>query len=486
VSLQRLEAMTNVKLEFVAIPDSPGDVALGEMLRSGETPDLMPEARLQPSDIQAADRFVNVLEFPSLTQNFAVLARTDEEFLRGTLSRVTASGRLYSLGTYAEGQIPFHGVLAYRQDLFSRHELPTDTWDEIMDALLVLKEEYPNSFPFGGTFRHIVYTLPCWFGSGLDPDHIVYFDTKAMEWRFGPFEPQFRDYLFFVAALYEQELVNPDIIVQRRDRTLEGFANNVVFMAPYAGPTGRRFPLSGPTYGGVTEEGTWNGEGAWVAPLPLPPAPNDTHRWYSTKRYDPVGPGWMVHSQSDFVGEALAFTDFLLRPDAARVVALGPEGVAWQETDGSVTLQPAFAEAYASGGIEGLHDALAANDTPVGLPIRGLRFDYYQELGFPDVPALRYFLSRGAARNKPGRDIMVEPGVSIPLEDRRFARARADAILGLQTMLESNIANFMLGRRSLSDYDAFVDELHKAGAQELLDLYRERCRVLTADAVLPE
>ncbi len=330
-SLRLLEEATNVRLQFVLIPDSPGDVALGEMIRSGDLPDLVPEARLAPGDIDDGKRFVNVLEFPGLTPNFMRLARSDDEFLRGTLSRVTGTDRLYSLGTYAAGEIPFHGVAAYRQDLFAWHELPTETWDDILDALMVLKEEYAGSFPFGGTFRHIVYTLPSWFGSGLDPDHIVYFDTEAMEWRFGPFEPQFRDYLFFIAALYEHELVNPDVIVERRDRSLEGFANNVVFMAPYAGPTGPRFPVNGPSYGALTAEGTWNGEGAWVAPLPLPPAPNDDHRWYSTKRYDRVGPGWMVHSQSDHVGEALAFTDFLLSSEAARALALGPEGMAWQE-----------------------------------------------------------------------------------------------------------------------------------------------------------
>ena len=52
------------------------------------------------------------------------------------------------------------------------------------------------------------------------------------------------------------------------------------------------------------------------------------------------------------------------------------------------------------------------------------------------------------------------------------------AYVSLQTTIESELANFIAGKKSLSEYDAFVAKLDKYGAQKLVDLYNEWCTVV--------
>lgn len=471
-----LTEKTGVTPEFVVIPSSPGDIEFGEMIRTGELPDIIAEARVDVREPTMHRLFVNFLEFPQLIPNFAGLLAENAYLRQASLAKLTADGELLSLGTFDPDAMPFLGVLAYREDLFVEHDLAAGSWEELTEALNRLKELYPDSYPFGGRFGTILEFMPSWFGSGYDPRHVVYFDTDDEQWKFGPFEEEFRRFVRFLTEAYAAGLLDPNAIAGSDEQAYRNFANDVVFLAPYPGPTGPLFRFPSEDYGGLTDEGEWDGSGPWVSSLSLPPAPDGGPRYVSSQRWSPVEPGWLVYTQGEHVGTALAFLDFLFSEEASAVLALGPPGEHWAWADGAIDLSVAARTAYDEGGLLELQRAIGL--TSIG-PLSGKAFDAYGLLGYPQNPRFQYFLANDLAHNEPGRDVMVEPGVRIPLDDEEFSSRRIDAVVTLQSHVESQVANFVVGRRPLSEYDEFLEQSRSMGAQRLVDLYNER-------AVIPD
>ena len=484
-SLQWLRERTGITLEFVSIPSSPGDVEFGQMIRAGRLPDIIAEARVDLDEPTTHRLFVNMLEFGDLVPDYTRLLRESPAARAGALSRLTANGELLSMGTYDSAARPFVGVLAHRQDLFTEHGLSASTWQELRESMERLKELRPDSYPLGGEFATMLRLMPSWFGSGYDPDHLVYFDTGSGEWRFGPFEEGFRDFVVFLADAFSAGLLNPDSIIADSTQVARAFATDGVFLAPYTRPTGPNFAPTGDGYGGVTEEGRWDGTGRWIAPLELPAAPGGGQRWAGPRRVSPVGPGWLVHSQGDHVGEAIALLDFLFTDEAAAVLALGPVDTHWSYEDGSMVLSQAARAAYDRNGIAGLARHVAESDTAAGIPVRGRELDYYGAFGYPESPRIRYHLQHDIALNEPGRWVMEEPGVRIPSDDEEFTSARIGVVVSLRSHIESQVANFVVGRRDLSEYDEFVEEARRMGADRLLDLYNSRAAIPSPDILSP-
>jgi len=79
--------------------------------------------------------------------------------------------------------------------------------------------------------------------------------------------------------------------------------------------------------------------------------------------------------------------------------------------------------------------------------------------------------------NRLGVDLYAETGLRIPVYDSEFADKRGKAVVSLQTHIESQVARFIMGQRALSEYGAFKEELGKMGADQLLELYRQRAKL---------
>ncbi len=492
MGLAWLAKKTNITLEFVSLSGRPvsadpgltggielGQIAaveLGEMIRSGKLPDIVAEGSIDLDDESLRKLFVDVLEFPGLTPSFRQTVAAVPRFRDSLLARLSEGDRLYSMGTYDPDRIPFAGVLAYRQDIFQARGLKTDSWQSIRRSLQELKSAYPESYPFGGRFETLLTMMPSWFGSGYDQSNVVYFDNDSAAWRFGPYEDQFEEMVRFLADLYEQGLMSPEIVTVREDFTTRDFSNNRVFMTPYIGFTGPYFTFVG-DYGAVTPEGTWNGEGAWVSSLRLPPPPSGGTAKVSARRFSSAGDGWLVYNQSKHVGEALAMLDLLFTEEASRVLSLGPEGTVWRRAGSKLELLEPYRQAYREGGAAPLAEKMKAVGLDTAFPLKGFAFGFFGAFGYPENPSIRYLLRNDLAANRLGVDLYAETGLRIPHYDEEFANRRGTSVANLQTYIESQVARFIIGQRDVDEYDAFKEELGKMAADDLLQLYRERCTV---------
>lgn len=477
LSLAWLEEATNINLIFEVIPSSPGDVELGSIIRSGRLHDLITEGKLPLGDETNRQMLVDLREFAHLLPNTHALVEENRRFRHGLATKMTLENELYSIGSFDIDRPAFAGVLAYRRDLFEKHDLGFADWDELADALRRLKALYPDSSPLGGTPRDIYYVYPALFGSGMTQRQIVYYDVDRSDWVFGPAEPEFAEYVALFAELFSEGVLLPEIFTLTDSQAARYFASDTVFVAPYPGVVGPYFPYSGSGYGGVDESGEWNGTGTWIDVMPIPALDAGATGRISSDLYTSVGRGFNVYNQSDHVGEAIALLDFLYDPANALSVRFGPEGTIWRNGESGPELIAPYAQVYRSEGLQAVLDLAGSSGTPVGLPISGLLFSTPTSLfGQPQFPEYRYYVEQVIPTYPLGEAIPLDPGIRISQEEE-FAYGRADLVVALESFVESQIAQFIIGQRSISEYDDFVAECDERGAAELLSLYRDNSGV---------
>ena len=464
-----LKRKTNITLRYVSIPTSPGDIELGSMMRAGNLPDIISEQRLGSLLLYNEHLFADFLEFPGLTPNFDALLAADPGFLTGTATRVNDNGTMTSPGVYDPAKIRYAGSIHYRKDLFDALDLEFSTWDELLESFRILKERFPGSYPFGISSDFVYYAAPSWFGSGLDRRNILYYDADAGEWKAGPQDPEFREYVEFFRALYTEGLAHPDMMVNRDDMSRGWFMSETIFAAPSLQASGPMYAGFFDDYGNLGPDGEWDGTGKWITSMPIPAPRSGARVTASPGLRSSVEPGWCVYTQSDHVGEAIALLDFLFTTEAALISEYGPEGILWTYGDGGEPrLIPEIKSPYNPDGTRSIEEYLRAASLTVGFPLRGLVFDDRRLLGLDLRPEYRHYVSRDV----PASPIVLNPGITYGRAPD-FGDKTADIRVSLDTAITSGVAQFISGKRPMEEYDAFVAGLDRYGLSKLLDLYRE-------------
>ena len=344
----------------------------------------------------------------------------------------------------------------------------------MLASLRYLKKEYPESYPLGGSFSDLLTHLPTWFGSGYDPDNLVYYDMEEKKWKMGIFEEEFRESIRVLAELAGEEIILPDAFSAGSIDISRFFAQDVIFLAPYTAMTGPAFVFAGEEgYGSLNEDGEWDGSGRWIDAMPIPKRKGESVP-YSSKMHNIVGSGWQIYNQSPHVGEAIALLDFLFSPEAAIVNDIGIEGMVWEASGDTIKLTERFEEAYQAGWVNGLKEAFSEAGVKIGSPLVGLQFDFLGIFGPPDIARLRYYLDNDMQRSRPGLDLILQPGIRISTHSD-FRGDRAPLYVSLETTIESGVANIVGGRSSMDDFDAIVEKVRKYGGEELVDLYNTWC-----------
>ena len=434
-----LERRTNITLRPVAIEGtSPAARAtrLAELAASGKLPDLLAEGVAPIDFIRQREWLFNLLERPELAPNLHRLLAEHERFRQSTHGRLLAPGELYALGVFDEGASPYVGAIAYRQDLFEARGLGAETWEDLLASLGALQSEFPGSTPFAATLRALLFRAPSWFRSGVDDRVAAYYHPERREWRLGPLEREFEDYLrwfhrLVAERLMASEALDPRVAPGDLD-LLRLLGAERAFVVPWSGRTGPE--LAGSRgYGGLTEDGDWDGAGAWLGPLRLPHS-RGKRGWIAPRAWNAVSPGWAVTSASPRAETAVAFLDLLLDEEVAGQIAAAAESA----------------------------DRLAF----------ALWLGY--EGDSARTPAERYFARHDAATYLDDDAVILEPWPAIATHSRNFV----DALAGpLVEHIAAETGKFITGARPLTQLDAFREELRDRGAERLLNwLNRGRAR----------
>ena len=103
--------------------------------------------------------FVNLMDYKEIMPN--LFARMDAYGDECYNDYLTSEDELYSAPVFLNGDVQHYGWY-YREDIFAKHNLtPPTSWDEFLNICKVLKEAYPESYPF--TMRNMTGYIPAFW-----------------------------------------------------------------------------------------------------------------------------------------------------------------------------------------------------------------------------------------------------------------------------------------------------------------------------------
>ena len=484
LSLKWLEEQTNIHLDIVGVDTGPQNINLGEMMRNGTFPDVFQEGTFSLANQDIGRRFVDILEFPALTPRFNALLKSDEQFLNGTLGRLSPEGQLYSLGTYNLTNLPYIGALAFRKDIFQKYSLKHDTWGQLLASLQRIKREFPDSRPFGAALSDILYQGPAMFRSGMDKTNVCYFHPERREWVFGPEEETYREFLQFFTDLYREGLLDQDLLLAKDEGTeTRNWLQGAIQIGITDRTTGYSYDWISDEYGSLTEDGTWDGKGVWVAAMEIPKHRQGERGWVSTEPWPNVGRGWIINTQSPYVSEIIALMDFLYSDEAALAMKFGPEGVIWDNVEGKPRMKSFIQTPYNPDGKERYPEYLEAQGKMVGSPVQGLSADSSEILGWFLRPEYLYYRSQDVDVYYGSGSIIVQPKPLLPF-DQEESMMRATQANALDTQIAGTVSQIITGSRPIEEFDEFLGTLDKIGKTELIDLLKTASVVPDRDKFL--
>ena len=451
--LDEYRKQQNVALDVKTGDDADYGKALIQALESEEIPDII--LKVWPDQIEtyaASGLLLPFSDYEQLMPNF--MAYIEQHGLQAELDKLRLdNGKYYILPGYRR-QIQVQQWV-YRQDVFEKHGLAAPkTYDELFDALVQLKELYPDATPittlWGGA--HLLAMMGAGYGIPAGWAGVKDFDAAENRWRYAPATDEYRELHRFLRRTYAAGILDPEYFTQSD----EEFTNKMTDGRALATVT---WITSG--FKNWDDKLHENGipDGKW-APLPVP---ESTIGLKALPPVDPFRKGLIVPSsvvyEPDFE-RLLKFLDWAIYSDAGiALTTWGVEGVTYEETpDGKAFLT----------GQQTAENAGAPTDFTAEYGLDTM-FNLNEDEEFEDYkkpPEIVEFLAASLAAGDAGA---MDPNLKLDA-------SAIEAIRLLNEKLDPYVANaskeFITGELDIeADWDAYRQSLEQRGYKTLEEIW---------------
>ena len=470
-----LEEQTNIEINDIQIPPGEIEAKYQVMLATGDLPDIFNPgaANLNKADLDsygAKGLFVNILDYAHLIPNYMKLIEEVEPI--GNM--ITSDGKKYGFASYNADPIPFSLSLAYREDLWEKMDLPSDTWEDLYEAFKTLKAEFPDSYPVNAWQTGDRSVLLFMAGANFNTDESIYFNHTNRDWQYGPMDAEYEYFMEYFSRLWAEGLLHPDTFTMSYDQWSQSLANHESFFTWWWSASGNWFsPVTQfqlPDYGPGKE---WTFSAMRIPSLVEggPRARSRNTMPYGNYRYVKL-----ISSQSEHIPEIMALMNFLAVEKNSYSVFFGPPGEYWDIVDGEYRwLTPEIKTPYNPEGTMADHEwflqkfgvrTSLANVAIVGIDNPRMQANMTIESD-PDYTQFeveaRQYVADGSTPQRP------EPIANFTAEE---ADREAQLKTALDTYAQEQSILFITGKRPLSEFAAFQAEIMDLGGQELVDLYK--------------
>lgn len=213
---KELEAKTNIKLKLMPIPMSAWNDKVNITIASGTLPDIMNMVDLAIlNDYGSKGLFLNIMNYKQVMPN---IEKTFDSvpFLK---SYMLSNKELYGMPSYITSEKMVDSVVGLipmiRKDIFKKNNLnvPT-TYDELHQSLKKLKELYPQSSPWvtRQSIDSIISALaPSW---GINTDlPMVEFDPGSKKYSSALKDAKLKNFIEYMATLYKEGLLDKEYAI---------------------------------------------------------------------------------------------------------------------------------------------------------------------------------------------------------------------------------------------------------------------------------
>lgn len=434
------------KLNVRAIPSGEYNTKLSIMMVSADNlPDLLNVSSKFSIDSYAlTGAYIPVDDNLDLLPNYLAFwdKIPEEERKERQMLRLSGDGKTYFPQIHGVERIQAHYAWLYRKDIFEKNNLTIpETWDELYELGLALKELYPNSFPFSINGYNVL--------AGIGPQwkpyfqHYVYYDFENEEWRFGATEQTMYDIVDFLRRCREAELIAPDFLTINKKgideliSTDRGFIMiNFVSLIDYYNQINRE---RDPDY-------TWA--------LMEPPRGGDSGT-RKVSQLTPSGAGYAVCNTGDkeSIANAFRLIDWMYTDEATELLNWGKEGVTYTVEKGQ--------RKYIADENENLrskYGIFTAGTYQRVLPEASYQL-YSEEQNEAVDLAMEY------------EEEQINPKFWIAFSDEEFTK-REQIRPAVENYTDEMLSKFILGMEPLSKWDVFQKNLEDLGVEELLEVHR--------------
>jgi putative aldouronate transport system substrate-binding protein len=213
--LDEYRKQQNVVLDVQTGDDADFARAIIQALESEDIPDIILKVWPEQAETYAASGLL--LPFSDYEDKMPhFMAYIKQHGLEGELDKLRLdNGKYYILPGYRR-QIQVQQWI-YRQDLFAEHGLATPTtYDELFDALVYLKEQYPDSTPittpWGGA--HLLAMLGAGYGIPAGWAGVRDFNPETYTWRYAPATDEYRELHRFLHRAYAAGILDAEFFTQ--------------------------------------------------------------------------------------------------------------------------------------------------------------------------------------------------------------------------------------------------------------------------------
>ncbi|SDE40338.1 putative aldouronate transport system substrate-binding protein [Paenibacillus sp. UNCCL117] len=386
-----------------------------------------------------ADKFgqqgvlANILDYIDSMPN---LKKWLEKYPGIAKSSLAANGAMYMLPNEGFGETN-RLIWMYREDVFKKHNLnPPSNYEELIEVSKKLKELYPGSYPF--SFRTGPRLAILDYASAQFGTHSGFFlDEKTGKLRYGPTEDGYKKMVEMFHRFHKEGIMPPDWLTVNVQQWQNMVSTDKSFMIfDYIG----RLDLFNIPMQKTNPEFKL----AFMTP------PEGVPGFKVNPYIHFIESGMTISARSGKIKEALQAYDWFYSEEAKTLLSWGKDNEIYTNENGQRKLKP---------------DYLDVTDVrkKTGLATNGAYtwFDYDAHLA-PATPGQREAYDQARKHDSVFR---VKP---------QYNESELTTVSMLQSAVdkhrEEQITRFILGERSLDQWDQYVAEAKKLGLDELTKL----------------
>ena len=451
---KQLTKLTNVKLDPTIVPMSDYVQKRSLLIGAGDAPLIIPKTYPgEESAFVSAGAILPVSDYVHLMPNYE--KKVKEWGLEKEIDGLRqADGKYYLLPGLHQQLWPDY-TLAVRTDIFKKQGIAIpNTWDELKAALVKLKAAYPSSYPFSDRYLadSSLSIAGAAFGTdaGWNAADGLQFDKASGKFVYAAAQPQYKALLEYFHSLVAGGLMDPESFTQQDDQAIQKFVS------------GKSMVISANSQDIVTYRTSMDktlGVGKYsIKKITVPGGP--AGNLIAGSRLEN---GVMINAKAakskNFVA-MMQFIDWLFYSDAGQEFAKwGVQGTTYTKAANGVRT---LAKDVNFQGLNpaGTKDLRVDDGYSGGVFAYGGSTDLLQSMMSPEEIQFQ----KAMATKTP---VPLAPPAPLGDTDRQQATLLSTP---LQDYVDQATLQFILGKRPLSQFGAFVNELNGKGMKKYTDM----------------